>query len=74
MKAGEIITIRKSNENKVLVNSSKEWLILILPNKNNVNLIKIKKILIIINKNNKQELIKLKYSIILYMIFDPILL
>ena len=64
--------MRNSNENKVLVNSIKQWLIFILLMYNNVDLIKIKNILIIINKNNKHKLIKLKYSIILNMICNPI--
>ena len=34
----------------------------------------IKNKLIIINKNNKNKLIKLKYSIILKIIFEPIIL
>ena len=71
--AGEIISIRNNNENKVLINSVKQWLIFTLLQYNNVHDIKIKHKLIIINKNNKHKLIKLKYSIILNIIFDPII-
>ncbi len=41
--------------------------------KDKLKKMKIKNILIIINKNNKHKLIKLKYSIILNMIVDPII-
>ena len=71
--AGEIINIRNNNENKVLINSIKEWLIFTLLQYNNEDFIKIKNKLIIINKNNKDKLIKVKYSIILNIMFDPII-
>ncbi len=73
IKAGVIININNSNENKVLVNSIKQRFILILLQYNKVDINKIKNIIIIINKNNKHKLIKLEYSIILNIIIAPIL-
>ncbi len=64
--------MRNGNENIFLVDCIKEWLIVILRNNKNVDLIKIINILIIINKNNNPESIQLKYTIILYMMFDKI--
>ena len=72
--AGLIIIINNNKENTVLINSIKLWLQFTLLLYCNVDLIKIKNTKIDINKNNKNKLIKLKYSIILKTIFEPIIL
>ncbi len=60
--AGEIIIIINTKENKVLINSTKQWLKFTLLEYNNVVLINIKNSIIIINKTLSYQIILILHN------------